>query len=93
MSNFFKKMGETVASTAEKVGSVSADLVNAGKSKVDQIQLESKIKTLKNELGNLVYEAFKAGTEPNNDKITAICQDIKQIEEQITQLEAPDKTE
>lgn len=93
MSNFFKKMGETVSNTAEKVGSVSADLVNAGKSKVDQMQLESKIKTLKSELGNLVYEAFKAGTEPKQDKIAAICQDISQFEEQIRQLETPEKTE
>lgn len=93
MSNFFKKMGETVASTAEKVGSKSAELVNAGKNKVDQMQLESKIKALKNDLGSLVYEAFKAGTEPDSDKIVAICQDIKQLEEQIAQLEAPDQVE
>ncbi len=89
MSNFFKKMGETVANTAEKVGSKSAELVSAGKSKVDQMQLEAKIKTLKNDLGGLVYEAFKAGTEPDSNKLTAICQDIQQLEEQIAQLDAP----
>lgn len=89
MSSFFKKMGETVASTAAQVGSKSADLVNAGKNKVDQLQLESKVKALKLELGNLVYEAFVTDTEPNSEKITAICHDIKQIEEQIAQLDAP----
>jgi len=93
MSNFFKKMGETVANTAEKVGSMSADLVSAGKSKVDQIQLESKVKTLKSELGGVVYEAFAAGAEPNSDRISAICQEIKQIEEQISLLDAPKTAE
>lgn len=89
MSSFFKKMGETVANTAEKVGSKSAELVSAGKNKVDQMQLEAKIKTLKNDLGGLVYEAFKAGAEPDSNKLTAICKDIQQLEEQIAQLDAP----
>lgn len=89
MSSFFKKMGETVANTAAQVGSMSADLVNAGKNKVDQLQLESKVKNLKNDLGNLIYEAYAAGIDPSSEKVTAICQEIKQIEEQIAQLDSP----
>ena len=89
MSSFFKKVGETVASTAAQVGSMSADIVNAGKNKVDQLQLESKVKNLKNDLGNLIYEAYTAGTDPNSEKVTAISEEIKQIEEQIAQLDAP----
>lgn len=87
MSNFFKKMGETVANTAAQVGSMSADLVNAGKNKVDQIQLESKVKNLKNDLGNLVYEAYAANTDPNPEQLTAICEEIKQLEAQIAELD------
>jgi hypothetical protein len=88
MSSFFKKMGETVANTAAQVGSMSADLVNAGKNKVDQLQLESKIKNLKIDLGNLVYEAFTTGNNSSNDKVIAICNEIQQIEQQIAQLES-----
>ncbi len=91
MSSFFKKMGETMANTAAQVGSMSADLVNAGKSKVDQIQLESKAKNLKIDIGNLVYEAYTQGTEPNSQKIVALCAEIKQIEENIVQLNTPEK--
>lgn len=91
MSSFFKKMGETMANTAAQVGSMSADLVNAGKSKVDQIQLESKAKNLKIDIGNLVYEAYTQGTEPNSQKIVALCAEIKQIEENIAQLNSPEK--
>ena len=89
MSNFFKKMGETVANTAAQVGSMSADLVNAGKNKVDQLQLESKVKNLKLDLGNLIYEAYTTGTDPSSEKVTPICEEIKQIEEQIAQLDSP----
>lgn len=89
MSSFFKKMGETVANTAAQVGSKSADLVNAGKNKVDQLQLESKVKNLKLDLGNLVYEAYVTGTNLTNEKSTAICEEIKHIEEQIAQLDSP----
>lgn len=89
VSSFFKKMGETVANTAAQVGSKSADLVNAGKNKVDQLQLESKVKNLKIDLGNLVYEAFTTGNNSSNDKVIAICNEIKQLEEQIAQLDSP----
>ncbi len=89
MSSFFKKMGETVANTAAQVGSMSADLVNAGKNKVDQLQLESKVKNLKLDLGNAIYEAYAAGVDPSSDRVTTICEEIKQIEEQIAQLDAP----
>lgn len=89
MSSFFKKMGETVANTAAQVGSISADIVNAGKSKVDKLQLESKVKNLKIDLGNLVYVAYTSGNNSSNEKVIAICNEIKQIEEQIAQLDSP----
>ncbi|MGE5422055.1 MAG: hypothetical protein ACM3QW_02230 [Ignavibacteriales bacterium] len=87
MSSFFKNLGETVAKTAEQVGSKSAELVNAGKNKVDQMQLESKVKGLKTDLGGIMFEAYKAGEIPNSEKITAICEEIKQLEAQIAALE------
>lgn len=86
MSSFFKKMGETVASTAAQVGSKSAELVNVGKNKVDQMQLESKAKNLKLDIGNLVYESYTQGHEPDSQKIVALCTEIKQIEENIAEL-------
>jgi len=89
MSSFFKRMGETVANTAAQVGSMSNDLVNAGKNKVDQLQLESKVKNLKIDLGNLVYEAYTSGNNSSNEKVIAICTEIKQIEQQIAQLDSP----
>jgi NADH pyrophosphatase NudC (nudix superfamily) len=87
VGSFFKKLQETAKSTADTLGAKSAELVSAGKLKVEKMQLESKVKEKKTDLGGLVYLAYLSGQEPDTDKVTALCEEIKELEAQISSLD------
>jgi outer membrane murein-binding lipoprotein Lpp len=87
MGSFFKKLQETAKSTADTLGAKSAELVSAGKLKVEKLQLESKVKEKKTELGGVVYQAYISGQEPDSDKVTAICEEIRDLETQVSSLD------
>ena len=91
--SFFQKLSETAKSTASTLGSKSAELMSTGKLKMEKMSLEGKVKDKKLELGAAVYYAFSAGEEPDQEAITAICEEIKELENQIAQIEQQMKVE
>lgn len=95
--SFLKKLGETAKNTANTIGAKSADLVEMGKLKLAKTQLEGKIKDIKTDIGHLIFEAYKNGTEPASDvlqekfnEITDMENQIKGIEEKIDQDKVKD---
>ncbi|MDX9871097.1 MAG: zinc-ribbon domain-containing protein [Clostridia bacterium] len=86
--SFFKKLGETAMNTASTIGSKSANLVETGKLKLAKNQLEGKIDDKKLEIGDLVYAAYKAGSEPDNGLLQNKFNEIEELESQIRDIEA-----
>lgn len=86
--SFLKKLGESAMNTASTIGSKSANLVETGKLKLAKSQLEGKINDKKLEIGIIIYAAYKAGTEPNDEQLRAKFNEIEGMEEQIREIEA-----
>lgn len=81
------KIKSTTKETASTIGSKSAELMEAGKMKLNKAQLESEIKTKKREIGDLVYEAHKNEEEVDAEKLTLLFEEIDKREEEIRELE------
>ncbi len=65
------KLGEQ----ANKIKQKSGDMVEGGKIKLNIANLEKEINLLKSELGNTLYNAFKAGNNAEAE-LTEICKKI-----------------
>lgn len=87
MSSFFKKLTETAKTTATTLGSKSAELVSTGKLKMEKMQIETKVKEKKLEIGNLIYSAYIADEEPIHEAVGILCVEIKALEDEIAGLE------
>lgn len=81
--NFFKKLSETVMGTASSIGSKSADLVEAGKLKLQKNKLEGIIMDKKTGIGDLVYLAHQQNLTPDMDALSLIFAEIMNLENQI----------
>ncbi|MBU7008403.1 zinc ribbon domain-containing protein [Phosphitispora fastidiosa] len=84
--SFFKKLTDTAKSTANTLSSKSQELYTAGRLKIEQTQIEGKIKDKKTQLGDLVYKAFASGLEPGS-AAAAVCEEIKDLERQVAELD------
>jgi hypothetical protein len=85
--SFLKKLGESAKSTASTIGAKSANLVETGKLKLAKSQLESKIDNKKQEIGDIVYTAYKEGAEPDREQLQAKFDEIAGFEGQIMEIE------
>lgn len=88
MSSFFKKLGEQAKNTASTIGTKSANLVETGKLKLAKNQLEGKINDKKQEIGDFVYGAYKAGSEPDGIQLKAKFEEIDALAAQISDIDA-----
>ena len=86
--SFLKKIGDAVKDTATTVGSKSADMLETGKLMIHKNQLEGKIKDRKNEIGNIVYQAYKQNNPADASALEGINNEIKDLESQIEAIEA-----
>ena len=87
MSSFFEKLSGTAKSTAQKIGAKSSELATIGKLKMEVMQLSSKIKERKTELGSFIYSSYLEVQEPNKEVVLGFCLEIKGMEDQIGELE------
>lgn len=85
--SFFKKLGETMKDTASTIGAKTSDMMETGKLKLQKSQLENLIEAKKTEIGNLVYIAYKQNSEPDSVAITKLFEEVKELENQITDIE------
>ncbi|MHB1393045.1 MAG: hypothetical protein ACYCYE_08215 [Clostridia bacterium] len=74
--SFLKNLQEKAVSTARVVGNKSQEMMEIGKLKLHITQLESEIKKLKLDLGELVYEAFSKDTEFPVEQVTKLGGEI-----------------
>ncbi len=84
--SFFKKLTDTAKSTANTLSSKSQELYTTGRLKIEQTQIEGKIKEKKTQLGDLVYKAYASGQEPGS-AATAVCEEIRDLEKQVAELD------
>jgi len=84
--SFFKKLTDTAKSTANTLSSKSQELYTAGRLKIEQTQIEGKIKDKKTQLGDLVYKAYSSGLEPGS-AAAAVCDEIRDLERQVAELD------
>lgn len=74
--NFLKNLQEKAVNTAKVVGNKSQEMMEIGKMKLHITQLESDIKKLKLDMGELVYDAFSKDTEFPVEQITKLGGEI-----------------
>ncbi len=74
--SFLKNLGEKAASAAQTIGSKSQELMEIGRLKLQITQTESDIKRLKQELGEVVYNAYSKDEEFPVEQIAKIGSDI-----------------
>lgn len=74
--SLLKNLGDKAKSTAKIVGNKSQDLVEVGKIKVQITQLESDIKKLKSEIGEVVYNTYEKGLEGSSEEVNALCEKV-----------------
>ncbi len=93
--SFLKNLQEKAVNTAKVVGNKSQEMVEVGKLKLHITQLESDIKKLKYDMGELVYEAYSKDTEfPAEDvtrlgtEISAKYAEIEETKEKIQEVQA-----
>lgn len=93
--SFLKNLQEKAMSTAKVVGSKSQEMVEIGKLKLHITQLESDIKKLKLDMGELVYDAFSKNAElPAEDvaklggEISAKFAEIEETKAKIQEVQA-----
>lgn len=81
---FIDKLGQM----ANKAGEVVGDTFDYGKAKGKTVLEKGKIKDIKEEIGDYVYNAMKADGELDMDRIKAFCADIDSHEDEIERLNA-----
>ena len=86
--SFLKKLGESAKNTASTISSKSANLVETGKLKLAKNQLEGKINDKKQEIGDLIYTAYKGGIAPDNEQLQGKFNEVEGFEDQIREIEA-----
>lgn len=69
---FLDKLGQV----ANKVGEVAGDTLDYGKAKGKIVLEKGKIKDLKEEIGEYIYGALKAGEALDTDKLNQLCAQI-----------------
>lgn len=74
--SFLKNLQEKATNAAQTIGSKSQELMEIGKLKLQITQIESDIKKLKFELGEVVYNAYSKDEEFPVEQITKIGSDI-----------------
>jgi len=74
--SFLKNLQEKAVNTAKIVGNKSQEMVEIGKLKLHITQLESDIKKLKLDMGELVYSAFSKDTEFPAEDVTKLGGEI-----------------
>ena len=72
---FLDKLGQV----AGKVGEVASDTLDYGKAKGKVVLEKGKIKDVKEEIGEYVYQAGKAGEELDKEKLAALCAKIDEF--------------
>lgn len=85
--SFFKKLGETMKDTASSLGAKSMDMIEIGKLKLQQGQLETEVQHKKLELGDFVYKAHKQNALPETEAMTKLFIEMQQLESQIAEIE------
>ena len=97
--SFFKNLGDKAKVAANAVGTKSQEVVEIGKLKMSISTLESDIKKLKLEIGELAYDAHKKSQSFPVDLIEKIISDIdgkfveiKELNEKIATIQAKDET-
>lgn len=84
---FLDKLGQV----AGKVGEVASDTLDYGKAKGKVVLEKGKIKDVKEEIGEYVYQAGKAGEELDKEKLAALCAKIDEHLANIAQYETEAK--
>ena len=74
--NFLKNLQEKAVNTAKVVGNKSQEMVEVGKLKLHITQLESDIKKLKLDMGEMVYDAFSKDTGFPAEDVTKLGAEI-----------------
>ncbi|KUO69641.1 MAG: hypothetical protein APF77_15210 [Clostridia bacterium BRH_c25] len=89
--SFLKNLQEKAVSTAKVVGNKSQEMVEIGKLKLHITQLESDIKKLKLDMGELVYDSFSKDSEFPTEAVTTLGGEISakyaEIEETKTKIQ------
>lgn len=89
--SFFKNLTEKAANAAKVAADKSQEMMEVGKLKLHITQLESDIKKMKLDLGELVYEAFSKDTEFPAEQVTQLGGEISakyaEIEETKTKIQ------
>lgn len=84
--DFFNKLGkkasETYQYTKDKTSKISEELKLKGKVS----DLKSKIEEAYLEVGKIVYEEFKNGTDVSREAVSGKCDEIKSMQEEIEKL-------
>ncbi|HYE82383.1 MAG TPA: hypothetical protein VEG39_09475 [Clostridia bacterium] len=74
--SFLKNLQEKAVNTAKVVGNKSQEMVEIGKLKLHITQLESEIKKLKLDMGELVYDAFSKDSEFPAEAVKTLSEEI-----------------
>ena len=86
--DFFDKLGkkanETYKATMEKANSLSEEIKIKGK----MSEKKEKIEKLYTEIGRFVYSELREGRDASREEVTAKCEEINQLNDEISKLEA-----
>jgi hypothetical protein len=74
--SFLKNLQEKAVTAAKVVGDKSQEMMEIGKLKLHITQLESDIKKLKLDMGEMVYDAFSKDTEFPLEQVTTLGGEI-----------------
>ena len=73
---------------ANKVGEMAGETLDYGKAKGKIVLEKGKIKDVKEEIGEYIYSALKAGNDFDTEKLGALC---AKIDEHLATIEAIEK--
>ncbi len=86
--DFFDKLGkkanETYKATMEKANSLSEEIKIKGK----MTEAKEKIEKIYTEIGKFVYSELKEGRDASREEVTAKCEEINQLNDELSKLEA-----
>jgi hypothetical protein len=74
--SFLKNLQEKAVTAAKVVGDKSQEMMEIGKLKLHITQLESDVKKLKLDMGEMVYDAFSKDTEFPLEQVTTLGGEI-----------------
>ncbi len=74
--SFLKNLSEKAVNTAKIVGNKSQEMVEVGKLKLRISQLETEIKKMKFDMGDMVYDAFSKDTEFPAEEVSKLGGEI-----------------